>query len=58
MLIFNILIVLVFVFAGIRDYLSQKDPSVTEIFLLVFSSTFFVATVIFYALTMINPGYV
>ena len=56
-LVFNLFVVFVFIFAGIEDWLT-KTRNVQEIIGFSLSAVFFVMTIVFYGLTMINPGYV
>ena len=60
MLLLNIFIMILFIYVGISDYLKTKHNLTNRItlYVTIFSFLFFISTVLFYALTMINPGYV
>jgi hypothetical protein len=51
---------ILFIYIGINDYVKTKKNLSNRITLYVtlFSFIFFISTVLFYGLTMINPGYV
>lgn len=59
-LAFNLLILAVFCFVGINDYIHSKNTDQDRRQLVIFgvAAAFFLSTVFFYALTMIDPGYV
>ena len=56
-LIFNSFNICVFLGSGIVDYLQNKSDQ-GQLVILVLATFFFVTTVLFYILTLIDPGYV
>lgn len=56
-LIFNSFNISLFLASGIVDYLRNKNNE-DQLILLIGASFFFLATVLFYILTMSDPGYV
>lgn len=56
-LLFNLFVVGLFVFAGVEDWLTNTK-NVEQLVGFSLSAFFFIITIVFYALTMINPGYV
>jgi hypothetical protein len=54
----NIIVASMFGVAGVIDYLSYLKESNLSIVLLGVTLTFFLMTMIFYGLTLLNPGYV
>lgn len=54
----NIIILTVFLLAGILDYKQHSSDKPQAIAILVLACFFFFTTMIFYGLTMLNPGYV
>lgn len=60
MMFFNLLILALFTVVGVYDYLHRVNVDSDEQLVIIFfvSAFFFVATLVFYFLVMINPGYV
>jgi hypothetical protein len=56
-LIFNSFNICVFLASGIVDYLQNKNGE-GQLIILALATFFFLATVLFYILTLIDPGYV
>lgn len=57
-LLFNVFVISVFVYAGYEDWTRPKPKNNWRITGFSISAFFFCATIIFYALTLIDPGYV